>query len=263
MPALADDLALIREAAAEGGRIALAHFGSDPDVWSKENDSPVSEADLEVDHFLRTTLLAARPDYGWLSEETEDDPARLSKRRCFVVDPIDGTRAFLAGKTTWCVSIAIVEGGVPLTGVLDCPALDEMFEATAGQGAFRNGTRLRDRRDTDKLSIAGPANLVRGLPPHLAEANGFQGHIPSLAYRIAMVADGRLDATFIKPNAHDWDIAAAMLLLTETDGRLLQPDGDDVRVGQPAPKHGPLLASQAHLIGDLLPVLQAVAHKRS
>ncbi len=263
LPTLADDMALIRQAASEGGRIALDHFGCDPDVWNKENDSPVSEADLAVDEFLRKTLLAARPDYGWLSEETEDDSSRLSRRRAFVVDPIDGTRAFLAGKKTWCVSIAIVEDGAPLAGVLDCPALEESFEAVAGQGALCNGKPLKAAGSRQAVSIAGPASLLRDLPPSLAVANRHRGHIPSLAYRIAMVADGRLDATFIKANAHDWDIAAAMLLLTEMGGRLLRPDGGDVKLCGTTPRHGPLLASHLHVTGDLLPVIRAAAHKRS
>lgn len=263
LPDLADDLSLIRRIAIEGGRIAMAHFGNNPDVWSKANDSPVSEADLAVDEFLRTSLLDARPDYGWLSEETDDDSSRLSRRRAFIVDPIDGTRAFLAGKKTWCVSVAIVEDGQPLTGVLECPALEETFEAVAGNGAWRNGERLGSGAENAPLAIAGPASLLRELPSHLATANRHRGHIPSLAYRIAMVADGRLDATFVKANAHDWDIAAAMLLLTETGGRFLQPDGSDVRVGHSVPKHGPLLASRAKLAGDLLRVLRAAAYKRS
>ena len=98
LPSLKDDLALIKGAGAEAGRIAMRHFKRDPQVWTKENDSPVSEADFAVDRFLRETLLAERPGYGWLSEETEEDPDRFSRRRSFVVDPIDGTRAFLALK---------------------------------------------------------------------------------------------------------------------------------------------------------------------
>ncbi|WP_245412234.1 3'(2'),5'-bisphosphate nucleotidase CysQ [Notoacmeibacter ruber] len=258
-----DDLRLIREAAATAGRIALKHFGRDPDVWHKENDSPVSEADFAVDEFLKTELLAARPDYGWLSEETEADPARFSRRRCFVVDPIDGTRAFLAGKKTWCVSIAIVEEGVPLVGVLDCPAIGEIFEATRGDGAYCNGSALKRQERQPPFSIAGPASMLREMPGSLLQTNRAQKHIPSLAYRIAMVADGRLDATFIKTNSHDWDIAAALLMLKETGGQVLTPDGSEATIGRSASSHGPLLACQNHLIEQLLPVLKAVANKRS
>lgn len=261
LPSLKDDLALIKGAGAEAGRIAMRHFKRDPQVWTKENDSPVSEADFAVDRFLRETLLAERPGYGWLSEETEEDPDRFSRRRSFVVDPIDGTRAFLKGDTTWCVSIAIVEDGVSQVGILDCPALEELFEAVRGEGAQRNGVAISAKGQNEVPSIAGPANMLRELPEKLSIANRKSKHIPSLAYRIAMVADGRLDATFVKPNAHDWDIAAACLLLTETGGRLVGPQGDDIAVGRSSSQHGPMLASQPHLLDDLLPLLQA-AHDR-
>ncbi len=263
LSSLADDLALIKEAAAEGGRIAMRHFRRNPDVWQKANDSPVTEADLAVDRFLSHELLAARPDYGWLSEETEDDPARFARRRCFVVDPIDGTRAFIDGRTTWCVSIAIVEDGASLAGTLDCPALGEIYHAIAGEGAYRDGRRLTGPGDDGTISIAGPAYLLHELPDRFAAANRKPKHIPSLAYRIAMVADGRLDATFVKADAHDWDIAAAGLLLSETGGRLLDAAGEDIRVGRSSSRHGPMLASRRDLAADLLPVLQRSAHKRS
>jgi myo-inositol-1(or 4)-monophosphatase len=116
------DLALLLDAARQAGAIALRYFGKDPQVWMKEGASPVSEADYAADAYLRETLLAARPDHGWLSEETADDPARLKARRLFVVDPIDGTRGFLEGKDTWCVSVALVEDGRTIAGVLECPA---------------------------------------------------------------------------------------------------------------------------------------------
>ena len=138
----ADDLALISEAAREAGRIALGFFKQSPEVWMKGGTSPVSEADYAVDRFLRETLTAARPDYGWLSEETADSAGRLAASRTFVVDPIDGTRAFLDGRSTWCVSIAVVEDGHPLAGVLDCPATGEIFSASAGKGACKDGRRL-------------------------------------------------------------------------------------------------------------------------
>src|SRR5690606_33805884 len=106
----------------------MRHFGRKPETWLKDGVSPVTEADIAVDTFLRETLLTARPDYGWLSEETADNLERLSAQRTFVVDPIDGTRAFIDGRSTWCVSIAVVEAGTPLVGVLDCPAIGEIYE---------------------------------------------------------------------------------------------------------------------------------------
>src|SRR5690606_32518652 len=121
MVTAAEGLNLIRDAARDAAAIALRYFRKDPQVWWKEGISPVSEADFEVDRFLRERLTAARPDYGWLSEETADNAERLSARRTFVVDPIDGTRAFINGLETWCISIAVVEDGRPVAGVLNCP----------------------------------------------------------------------------------------------------------------------------------------------
>src|SRR5690606_33459700 len=110
----------------------MGYFGRNPEVWMKGGVSPVSEADYAADRFLKETLRAQRPDYGWLSEETVDTPERLSARRTFVVDPIDGTRAFLERQDVWCISIAVVEDGRPLAGVLDCPARSEVYVAGAG-----------------------------------------------------------------------------------------------------------------------------------
>jgi len=158
---IAADLGLIREAAREAGRIALGFFKQSPEVWLKDGTSPVSEADYAVDRFLRETLTAARPAYGWLSEETADSAGRLAATRTFVVDPIDGTRAFLDGRSTWCVSVAVVENGHPLTGVLDCPATGEIFSATAGKGATKDGRRLHVGPSREPALVGGPKPNLR------------------------------------------------------------------------------------------------------
>ena len=129
------DLNLLTELGREAGKIAMRWFGEDPKVWMKEGQSPVSEADFAVDAFLKRELLAARPDYGWLSEETDDNEDRLNLDRVFVVDPIDGTRGFIAGSAQWCVSIAVVEQGRPVAGILECPALEQTIVARESSGA--------------------------------------------------------------------------------------------------------------------------------
>jgi len=123
----------------------MRYCGNNPQVWMKGGTSPVSEADHAADAYLRETLLKARPDYGWLSEETADDHARLSARRTFVVDPIDGTRGFLDGLHSWCVSVAVVEDGRSLAGVLECPAKRETYWALPGEGAYLNAKRIHVR----------------------------------------------------------------------------------------------------------------------
>ncbi len=253
---LAADLDLLREAAAEGARIALGYFRKTPDVWMKEGASPVSEADIAVDRFLRETLCKARPDYGWLSEETADNPDRLSARRTFVVDPIDGTRAFIDGKRTWCVSVAVVEDGEPLTGVLDCPARQEVYLAVKDGKATRNGETISVRAPAHPPRIGGPRALLN-LAPTDMDGGEKVPYVPSLAYRIAMVAAGELDATFVKPNSHDWDLAAADLVLACAGGKVLDPSGRRPRYAGPQPRHGALAAGSGTLLERMVPVIAA------
>ncbi|MFI0843609.1 3'(2'),5'-bisphosphate nucleotidase CysQ [Mesorhizobium sp. IMUNJ 23232] len=257
------DLELLREAAAEGGRIAMRYFRQKPEVWMKAGSSPVSEADYAVDRFLRETLLAARPDYGWLSEETADSAARLDARRTFVVDPIDGTRAFLEGQDIWCVSAAIVENGLSVAGVLDCPARRQVYWALPGQGAYRNGVRLKVRAPGARLEIGGPKALIDAMPQRWRDVLERRAYIPSLAYRIAMIADGSLDATFVKPNAHDWDLAAADLILREAGGMLLNDRREQPLYAGKIVNHGALAAGSGELLGVMAEVVASQADPAS
>ncbi|MCV0395369.1 MAG: 3'(2'),5'-bisphosphate nucleotidase CysQ [Rhizobiaceae bacterium] len=259
MPPRSADLELLVDAAAEAGRIALSRFRKNPDVWMKPGDSPVSDADLAVDTFLRDALLAARPDYGWLSEETADDPARLERARTFVVDPIDGTRAFIEGRETWCVSVAVVEKGRAIAGVIDCPAKQEVFLAEAGGGAFRNGERIFVRAVGGSPVVGGPKAMLSALPSELRERVRHRGYIPSLAYRLAMVAEGTLDASFVKPHSHDWDIAAADLVLAEAGGTLRDPQGMRPQIAGPEPRHGALVAGHGPLLEAMTKVIAQAA----
>ena len=254
----ADDLALISEAAREAGRIALGFFKQSPEVWMKGGTSPVSEADYAVDRFLRETLTAARPAYGWLSEETADNAGRLSASRTFVVDPIDGTRAFLDGRSTWCVSIAVVEDGHPLAGVLDCPATGEIYSASAGGGAVKDGRGLKVGAPRDPARVAGPKPMLDAAASYLNRSFERTPYVPSLAYRIAMVAEGTLDATFIKPNSHDWDLAAADLILSEAGGRLLQPGGDRPLYATASSRHGALAAGSEPLLSAMIAAIAVI-----
>ena len=253
--ATADDLALLRDAAREAGAIAMRYFGKSPEVWMKGGTSPVSEADYAVDRYLRETLLAARPGHGWLSEEAADDPARLSARRTFVVDPIDGTRAFLEGRSTWCVSVALVENGRSIAGVLECPAKQETYWALPGQGAFRNGERIRVRAPAPTVDVAGPKALLDLVPASWQRRMARAAYVPSLAYRLAMIAGGRLDGTFVKPNAHDWDIAAAALILDEAGGALLDRNRRTPAFAGAEIRHGALAAGSGELLAMMAAVL--------
>lgn len=259
MSDIASDLDLLKDVAAEAGRIAMRYFRKDPKVSWKAGLSPVSEADLHADRFLRETLMAARPDYGWLSEETEDDPARLAKKRTFVVDPIDGTKAFIDGRDVWCVSVAVVENGRPLCGVLDCPAKGEVYAATLGGGSRKDGQTLSIGEPAGELKVAGPKHFTVPFANSQEKRVEAVGHVPSLAYRIAMIAAGRISATFVKPNAHDWDIAAADLILSEAGGMLVKSDGKRPLFGMQTVSHGVLAAGHPKLIPGMLGVVAATA----
>lgn len=241
-----DDLELLRSTAVAAGLIASSFFRRDIKTWTKENSSPVSEADIMVDRFLAVNLLQARPDYGWLSEETVDNPSRLDSARCFVVDPIDGTRAFLRGEEYWTISIAVVEHGVPIAGVVYAPALDEMYDAVKGGGARMNARPLqRSRRAGALPMIPAPGAVHQEI-----QASGLDytrgPAYPSLAYRLVQVATGRLDAAVSRRGSQDWDIAAAALILSEAG-----MDFADVCLGYPQfnkrdVRHGALAA-----LGDM------------
>ncbi|PWL17457.1 3'(2'),5'-bisphosphate nucleotidase CysQ [Falsochrobactrum shanghaiense] len=251
------ELELLRHAAREAGRIAMRYFGQSPEVWLKDGRSPVSEADMAVDHYLREVLLEARPDYGWISEETIDERAVAPRDRTFIVDPIDGTRAYIGGQDQWCISIAIVENGKPLAGVLQCPARGEVIEAGKGLGASQNGMPIRVHVPPagEKMAIASARSMVDALPELWRERVALHPYVPSLAYRIAMVARGDIAGTFIRPNSHDWDLAAADLILSESGGAILGCDASALVYGGPTLSHGTLVAASGNLLQEMLSVV--------
>lgn len=208
------DLELLRSSAVAAGILATAYFRRDVNVSYKDNSSPVTEADLMVDRFLKQTLIASRPSYGWLSEETPDDLDRLQKRRTFVVDPIDGTRAFIAGQDNWTVCLAVVENGVPIAGVVYAPARDEMYDAALGQGARLNGKPLVRQSDSRRLIPAPGAVHAELASAGLAYERG--PYYSSLAYRLCRLATGKFEAVMVRRGASDWDIAAAAIVLSES-----------------------------------------------
>lgn len=239
----ARDVALLTETMREAGALALSMFRTDVRSWTKAGSSPVSDADLATNDLIRSRLQAATPDYGWLSEETADDSSRLGKPLVWIVDPIDGTRSYLAGRDDWCVAAALVAGDAPIVAAVFAPARDEFYVAVRGQGSTLNGTRLRASSGTGFVGakLAGPKPLVERLVLP-GEAN-VQPRIGSLALRLCQIADQRLDIAFAGGQSHDWDLAAADLIVHEADGRLSTVEGETIVYNRPELTHGVLVAA--------------------
>lgn len=233
------DLALLTEAALAAGVIASRHFGAAPEVWEKPGGGgPVTAADLEVDRMLRAELTRARPGYGWLSEETEDGPDRLDARRVFVVDPIDGTRAFIAGEKTWAHSLGIVEDGRVVAGVVHLPMLERTYAAVEGGGAALNGEPIGVSRRADLEDARVLANAA-GLDPRRwrGDAPRLERHMrPSLAYRLCLAAEGRFDAMLTFRDAWEWDVAAGDLIAREAGAVVTDRTGAPAVYNNPHPQ---------------------------
>jgi myo-inositol-1(or 4)-monophosphatase len=247
------DLDLLLAAAREAAGIALRHWRRDPKVWEKGVDGPVSEADYEVDAYLRDHLRAARPDYGWLSEETPDDLAQRRTARVFIVDPIDGTRAYIGGETTWAHSLAVVEDGQPVAAVVHLPVRKKTYAAARGQGATLNGTPLAA---SDRAEVAGSTFLAARTS---FEAQHWKGPVPqvdrafrpSLAYRLALVGEGRFDGMLTLRPTWEWDVAAGALIATEAGAAVTDRRGRPLTFNNLDPRLDGILAAGRRLHADV------------
>ena len=241
---LARDAALLTDTVREAGALALSLFRTELKNWTKGASSPVSEADIRVNDLLESRLRSATPDYGWLSEESVDDEARLEKRLVWIVDPIDGTRGYLAGREDWCVSVALVENGSALLAAVFAPASNEFFFAMRGQGAVRNAVPVLATSGTelDFSRVAGPKPLVERLNRQSGEII-LHPRIGSLALRLCRVAQGSLDAAFAGGQSRDWDLAAANLIVQEANGNMTALSGDAILYNRREVTHGVLVAA--------------------
>ena len=237
MSGTAGDLDLIVETALAAGEVAQAMRAAGLATRYKADSTPVTDADLAVDALIKAALSAARPDYGWLSEETADDPARLSRPRLFVVDPIDGTRAFLKGKPWWGVSIAVVENGAAIAGVVHVPDRAETYVASLGGGARLNGAPISPSQAAavEDCAMLADAPMFRHpawpvpWPPMRIESRN------SVAYRLCCVASGEFDATVALSAKSEWDLAAAGLIAEEAGCRVTDHKGRGFAYNRPVP----------------------------
>ncbi|MEO1152523.1 MAG: 3'(2'),5'-bisphosphate nucleotidase CysQ [Pseudomonadota bacterium] len=255
------DLQLLTDAAEAAGEIALRYFQCDNKVWDKGHDDPVSEADFAVDRYLRETLMAARPDYGWLSEETEDTEERLSRDTVFIVDPIDGTRAFVAGESTWAHSLGIAHKGQAVAAVVFLPARQKLYVAGAGGGAFLNGAPMHASQQDDLVG----ADLLASRPA--LDAHHWPGGVPamtrhfrpSLAYRLSLVGEGRFDAMLTLRDSWEWDIAAGALIAAEAGATVTDKNGGALRFNTPGRVTAGILACAPALHPQITHRMQAAA----
>jgi myo-inositol-1(or 4)-monophosphatase len=223
-----NDHVLVAQAVREAGDIARRYYNGNVESWEKKPGDPVSEADLAIDSFLKERLMAARPDYGWLSEETADDPSRLDKNRVWVVDPIDGTRSFIAKKPEFTVCAALVENGLPILGIVYNPILEEFYEAEVGKGAFLNQGPITcgSRSDLDGATLLTSRKTFEwhGWIDNVPDATF--SHVNSIAYRMVKVASRHVDASLSFAAKSDWDIAAADIILSEAGGMSTTTSGE-------------------------------------
>ena len=256
----AHDLALLTHAARAAGDIALRFWRQSPMAWEKpDGTGPVTEADLAVNAMLRDTLRAARPDYGWLSEEDADTTARLSTPRQFIIDPIDGTRAFIAGEETFAHSLAVTENGTVIAGVVYLPALDRLYTATATGPALKDGEPIHASLQTE---IEGATLLT--TPPNLAPQH-WPGGVPavkrsfrtSLAYRLCLVAEGRHDGMLTLRDAWEWDIAAGALIAMRAGATVTDRHNHPLQFNTTSAKRPGVLAAAPGLHAALMSNLQA------
>lgn len=240
------DLALISEAARDAALIAMRFWKREPQVWDKGAEhGPVTEADLAVNDMLKAKLMAARPDYGWLSEETPDDPARLHTQRQFIIDPIDGTRAFIAGEDNFAVSIAVAEGGLVIAGAVMMPAKNRLYTAQIGGPALCDGVAIHASTRIDLTGariLATKSNMT---------ADHWPGGVPdlhrsfrtSLAYRLCLVAEGRHDGMLTFRDTWEWDIAAGALIAACAGAMVTDRHGKPLVFNEGHPKTAGVIAA--------------------
>ncbi len=226
----------------EAGVVGLGLAQQNVNKWNKPDGTLVTDADMQIDAFLKTRLHGAYPDYGWLSEETPDSKARLNCERLWIVDPIDGTTTFANGGDEWCIGVALIESGLPILSVVFRPVVDDFYWSSRGAGAYRNGVRL-SARDSEELS--GSEIMATGkASKHLNRLGviASNSYMP-LLMRLAYVASGKTDIAMSFGNKNDWDLAAGDLLVQEAGGRISRLDGNPMVYNGPDPWQNGMVAA--------------------
>jgi len=259
LPDLQDDYALLCEAVVEAGATALSYFRQNTPVYKKSDGSEVTDADLAVDTQLQSALCAERPGYGWLSEEAVDDPARLEARRVWIVDPIDGTRAFILDKEQWVISAALAEDGEPVIAAVYNAAREELFTARRGCGAAFNGlpAHVSAQDDLHGAHILAPKSVAKRAGWHEpGEPEVETTFVYSIAYRMVLVAAGQADGLISTGQKSEWDVAAGTLIVQEAGGRVTSTAGQAYTFNKPEPLCDGTVAAPPRVHGKLLAALR-------
>ncbi|TDI66605.1 MAG: 3'(2'),5'-bisphosphate nucleotidase CysQ [Alphaproteobacteria bacterium] len=254
IPNLEQDHALLISAVRKAGDIARKYFHSDFEKWDKKAGDPVTEADIAIDRFLHDELTQARPNFGWLSEESKDDQSRLNCDRVWLVDPIDGTRAFIKRRPHFTISVALATEGKPIAGAIYNPITEEFYEAVKGSGARCNGQPIRTsrQRELPGCRMLGDPDLFRHpawrkpWPEMTIETRN------SIAYRMALVAAGKWDACLTLSGKSDWDIAAGDIIVREAGGIVTTHTGEPLRYNRPETRLPSVIAAGPPLHREIL-----------
>jgi myo-inositol-1(or 4)-monophosphatase len=251
----AADLPLLIEAARIAGRVATSFTGPTAARWDKPGDAgPVTEADLAVNDLLMSNLRAARPTYGWLSEETDDTTERLDHETVFIVDPIDGTRNFVEGGRTWAISIAVAHKGEITAAAIYLPLRDKMYGAAKGMGATLNQLQVTVASPSPTRTATVLA-AVTNLEPHHWPGGVPQltrHYRPSLAYRLSLVGEGRFDGMLTLRPSWEWDIAAGALIVSEAGGQITDQTGTPLKFNNESPMLNGVVAATKPLHDNLI-----------
>ena len=225
------DLKLAINASFKAGEIIMQYYCDDYEIKEKGYHNPVTTADNEADSYLKSTLMSARPQYGWLSEETVDSKRRLSKEKVWIVDPLDGTKEFIEGVPQFVVSIALVEKGTPIIGVLHNPVTKETFHAVKGKGTYLDDNVYRcsiKDSTTDMLILNSRSETRKGLwEPYKQYFKGLKP-IGSVAYKMGLTATGKADIFVTLRPKNEWDVCAGTCLINEAGGKVIDLNGKEL-----------------------------------